>query len=88
MWVIGLGELLFGDEVNGFPLVDNEGGGFEELLLLLKAAALEVEELVGLGLAQGDLEEEVGFGILLSHVSGYNNNLSYLEWVKIITEAP
>jgi hypothetical protein len=38
---------------------------------------------VGLGLAQGDFDEEVRFCVLLAHFWGVYN-ISYLGWVKII----
>lgn len=53
------------------------------MLLEFEAAGLEVEQLMGLGLAQGDFEEEVGFCVLLAHFWDVYN-ISYLGWVKII----
>jgi hypothetical protein len=39
----------------------------DELVFSMVAGGLEIEEFVGLGLAEGEFEEQGRFGILLAH---------------------
>lgn len=64
-----LKQLFVGENVYCFSLIDKEGGGADDLRLLLDSAILEVKELMGLSLAENNLDKEVGFGVLLSHFS-------------------